>query len=211
MTGAADQGYLQLEREQGTPIVFVDRPPVGLRADAILADNFEASVRATRHLLESGHRRIAHLGDELSIATAVESRRGFLAAMNQAGVAVTALPTYDLASPQEARRAVHELMALPEPPTALFASQNLVTIGAVRALHDLDLQYRVALLGFDDIVLADVVEPPITVMAQDPARIGALAAERVFARLDGDTSAESTTIVPATLVVRGSGEIAPLD
>ncbi|HKH54574.1 MAG TPA: substrate-binding domain-containing protein, partial [Propionibacteriaceae bacterium] len=87
--------------------------------------------------------------------------------------------------------------------------QNLVTIGAIRALHQLGLQSRVAMVGFDDLVLADVLKPGITVIAQDPARLGAIAAERLFARLDGDTGAAQTIIVPSRLITRGSGEISP--
>ena len=79
----ADHGYLQAEREQGTPIVFVDRPPIGLIADAVLTDNYEAAFTATQHLIGNGHRRIAHLGDELAIATARERRRGFADAMQR--------------------------------------------------------------------------------------------------------------------------------
>ena len=60
----ADHSYLEAEREQGTPIVFVDRPPIGVLADAVLTDNFEAASSATQHLIRHGHRRIAHLGDE---------------------------------------------------------------------------------------------------------------------------------------------------
>ena len=65
-----------------------------------------------------------------------------------------------------------------------------------------------ALIGFDDLTLADLVDPGVTVMAQDPSRIGTLAAQRLFARLDGDRSpAQETTWCPARLIVRGSGEI----
>lgn len=207
-TITTDQGYLQHEREQGTPIVFVDRAPVGLVADAVLTDNLEAAIRATEHLLGHGHRRIAHLSDEPRIATARERRRGFATAMNRARTEPS-LPEVGVAGEDAACRAVHELMGLAEPPTALFTSQNLVTVGAIRALHDLGLQQRVALVGFDDFMLADVLQPGITVMAQDPAQIGTLAVTRVFDRLDGDASPETTTIVPATLIVRGSGEIPP--
>ena len=84
-----------------------------------------------------------------------------------------------------------------------------MTIGAIKALHRLGLQHDVALVGFDDLLLADVVEPGVTVMAQDPARIGTVAADQVFARLDGDEGGAQTTIVPATLIIRGSGEIPP--
>jgi LacI family transcriptional regulator len=115
----------------------------------------------------------------------------------------------DLRTQQAADAAVRYLMASPAPPTALFTSQNMITIGAVRALHSLRLQHTVALVGFDDFALADVLEPGITVMAQDPTRIGTIAAERVFARMDGETSPASTTVIPTALLVRGSGEISP--
>ena len=205
-----DHSYLQAEREQGTPMVFVDRPPIGVLADAVLTDNFEAAFSATQHLIRQGHRRMAHLGDELTIATARERRRGFQEALKAGG-----LPSADgqhadnLRSAAEAFAAVQRLMRSPLAPTALFTSQNLVTVGAIRALHQLGLQHRVALVGFDDLILADVLNPGITVIAQDPARIGALAAERLFRRLDGDTSAEQTVIVPSRLITRGSGEIPP--
>src|ERR671912_1769249 len=84
-TITADHGYLQSEREQGMPIVFVDRPPIGLAVDAGLSKKNKAAYEATRHLLGSGHRDVVHLGDELAISTARERRRGFTSAMVEAG------------------------------------------------------------------------------------------------------------------------------
>jgi LacI family transcriptional regulator len=206
----ADHSYLEAEREQGTPIIFVDRPPIGLLADAVLTDNFEAAFSATQHLIRHGHHRMAHLGDELTIATARERRRGFQEALKSAGLpSAESQHTDNLRSAAEAFAAVQRLMRSPRAPTALFTSQNLVTVGAIRALHQLGLQHRVAMVGFDDLILADVLKPGITVIAQDPARIGTIAAERLFRRLDGDTSAEQTIIVPSRLIARGSGEIPP--
>lgn len=205
-----DHGYLQVEREQGTPIVFVDRPPVGLVADAVLTDNFHAAYVATRHLLDRGHTRIAHLGDNPAISTAVERRRGFAAAMTDAGLPPDRYAESDDDGSQDrGLREVHRLMSVQAAPTAFFTSQNLLTIGAIRALHRLGLQHSVALIGLDDISLSDVIDPPVTVVAQDPGAIGTIAAERVFARLDGDRSPEGPRIVPARLIVRGSGEIRP--
>jgi LacI family transcriptional regulator len=206
-----DQGYLQAEREQGTPLVFVDRAPNGLLADAVVTNNYEAAVEATRHLISHGHRHIAHLGDEQATTTARGRRLGFSEAMVAAGLADTSREVDAVRTEQEAYAAVHGLMRLDHPPTALFTSHYLVTLGTLRALHDLQLEQTVALVGFDDIVLADLVRPAITVMAQDPTRLGTLAAERIFARLDGDTSAVQTVVVPAKLIIRGSGEIPPVD
>jgi LacI family transcriptional regulator len=206
-----DQGYLQAEREQGTPLVFVDRPPIGLLADAVITNNYEAAVAATRHLINQGHRNIAHLGDEPAASTARGRLRGFADAMTEAGLVATSRQVNALHSEQEAYAAVHGLMHLDSPPTALFTSHYLVTLGAIRALHDLQLEQRVALIGFGDISLADLVDPAITVMAQNPTQLGTLAADRIFALLDGDTSAVQTVVVPAELIARGSGEIPPSD
>ena len=206
-----DQGYLQAEREQGTPLVFVDRPPIGVLADAVISNNYEAAVEATRHLISYGHRHLAHLGDEPATSTARGRLRGFQDAMTEAGLIDTSRQVNALRSEQEAYAAVHGLIQLDSPPTALFTSHYLITLGAIRALHDLQLEQRIALIGFDDIMLADLVSPGITVMAQDPSQLGTLAAERLFARLDGDTSPVQTVVVAAKLVARGSGEIPPTD
>jgi LacI family transcriptional regulator len=206
-TISSDHGYLQVERDQGTPLVFVDRPPMGLLADAVLTDNRAAATTATEHLLQVGHRRIAHLGDELAISTARERRQGFLSTMERA--AATPVVVDDLRSVEAAEQAVRRLLTLAVPPTALFTSQNMVTLGALRALHGLGLQHTVALVGLDDLQLAELLQPGVTVLAQDPTRIGTLAAEQLFRRLDGDRGPERTAIVPTTLLVRGSGEIPP--
>ena len=98
-------------------------------------------------------------------------------------------------------------MEQPDPPTALFSSQNLITIGVVRALVDLGLHGTTALEGFDDVLLAEAVRPGLTVLAQDPVGLGRAGAERLFARLDGDESPTSETVLPVRLIERGSGEI----
>ena len=99
-----------------------------------------------------------------------------------------------------------DLLAAPWAPTALFTAQNNVTVGAVRGIHERGIQHRVALVGFDDIPLADVLSPGISVIAQDPSAIGRLAAGVAFRRLAGDRSPPETVVVPTHLRVRGSGE-----
>ena len=84
-----------------------------------------------------------------------------------------------------------------------------MTIGAVRALRRLGCEQTVGLVGFDDFLLADLLSPGITVVAQDVAAIGRTAAERLFARIDGDTSPPQVRLVPTALIRRGSGEIPP--
>jgi LacI family transcriptional regulator len=205
-----DHSYLITERKAGTAIVFVDRPPAFLDADTVLTDNAVGVRRGIRHLLSQGHRRIGYLGDLHTIDTAAERHRGYVEELTEQRVEVDErLVRLDLRGIEKAEAATLELLRAPHPPTALFTGQNLVTIGAFRALRELGLHKKIALIGFDDILLADLLEPGITVIAQDPAAIGRTAAELMFRRVDGDRSATEHKVVATHLIVRGSGEIRP--
>ena len=174
------------------------------------SDNIGGSVTAVEHLVAHGHRRIAFLGDLLSISTAGQRLDGYMQALTGAGIETdAALIRTGLRNPAAAARAVEELLALTDPPTALFTAQNLLTIGGIRALRAVGCERRIALIGFDDVALADVVDPAISVVAQDPQAIGRAAAELLFRRLDGDTSPPTHHILPVRLIARGSGELPP--
>jgi LacI family transcriptional regulator len=205
-----DHSYLLSERQAGTAIVFVDRPPAFLDADTVLTDNDLGVRRGIRHLIGHGHRRIGYIGDLLSISTAVMRYQGYLDELAAADIAVDeSIVRLDCRGIASAETAAIELLSSKRPPTALFTGQNLITIGGFRALRKLGLHNRVALIGFDDFLLADLLEPAITVIAQDPAAIGRAAAEVLFRRLDGDHAPSAHHIVPSRLITRGSGEIRP--
>ena len=207
---AADQSYLIADRRAGMALVFVDRPPNHLDADAVVAANRSGATDGVRHLLAGGHRRIGFLGDLSTITTAAERYAGYVDAIERAGLPVDdTIVRRDLRAGDEARAAVEELLGLPAPPTAIFAAQNVLGIGAFAALRSARRQFDVALVGFDDFPLADLLDPGVTVVAQDPTAIGRLAAETLFRRLDGDRSPSTVQVVPTRLIVRGSGEISP--
>ena len=206
----SDHRYLEAEVLPGTPVVFVDRPPVGYAADCVMTDNREGSSRAVKHLARHGHERIAFLGDLRTIATARQRYDGYVGALTVAGLSIPhEYVAHDLHDEPTAEAAVERMMSLSEPPTALFTAQNNITVGAIRVLQRLELEHSVALVGFDDFPLASLLRPAVTVVAQDPAAIGREAAEILFARLAGDTSPTATRIVPTMLIQRGSGEIRP--
>jgi LacI family transcriptional regulator len=205
-----DHSYLLAERRAGTAIVFVDRPPAFFDADTVLTDNAAGVRRGVRHLIAHGHQRIGYLGDMHTIATAAERHRGYVEELASQKVELDErLVRLDLRGIEKSEAAVTELLRLSHPPTALFTGQNLITIGAFRALRRLGLHRQVALIGFDDILLADLLEPGITVIAQDPAAIGRAAAQVLFRRLDGDRAPSEHQIVLTKLITRGSGEITP--
>jgi LacI family transcriptional regulator, galactose operon repressor len=209
MPVAPDHRYIVPEQWAGTAFVFVDREPSPLLADAVVSDNREGARRAAAHLLATGCRTIAYFGDGLVLPTAGQRFLGFQDALRAAGLdpgAVTA--RHGLRTAQLARETALEVLAGARP-DAVFTGQNLVTLGVVQALHALGMQHRVPLVGFDDVPLADLLLPGLTVMAQDPVAVGTLAARRLFARIDGDDSPPGVYTVATTLVVRGSGELVP--
>lgn len=203
-----DQSYLAVQVEHGAPVVCVDREPSGIDTDSIVTSNADGARDAVRHLTAHGHRRIAFLGDLERIQTARLRRDGYLAGLHDAGITpdpeLVVLGLHDEAS---ATAVVRRLLTRDDAPTAIFSGQNLLTLGTIRALQQLGRAHDVALVGFDDVEAGDLVDPRVTVVAQDADRIGQLAAERVFARLDGDAGPSRQLVVPTRLVVRGSGEI----
>jgi len=209
-SAVADNSYLLRERAAGVALAFVDRPPNFVDADAVVSDNAGGARAAVEHLIARGHRRIGFLGDRPEVFTAAERLRGYRETLAHHGL------TEDLDMVRHPRfRGVDAyettcaLFGGRNPPTALFASQNLISIGAVRALHALGLQHDVAMVSFDDIPLADAVEPALTVVAQDPHALGRSAAELVFSRLDGYDGPSRRIVIPTELIERGSGELTP--
>jgi LacI family transcriptional regulator len=178
-----DHRYLEPEIRAGVATVFVDRPAGRIDADVVLSDNFGGARDGVAHLIAHGHRRIGFIGDMPRIHTA----------------AVT--------DPERVRRAAEEMLSGPEPVTAVFTGNNRVTVTVIRVLAE--QPHPVALVGFDDIELADLLQPGVTVVAQDAAALGRTAAERLFRQLDGTFLTPERIELPTRLVMRGSGELPP--
>ncbi|MEU6945642.1 LacI family DNA-binding transcriptional regulator [Streptomyces sp. NPDC046316] len=201
-----DHRYLEPEIKAGVATVFVDRPAGRIDADVVLSDSFGGSRDGVAHLIAHGHRRIGFIGDQPRIHTATERLRGYRAAMEDAGLDVDpSWVSLGPTAPDRVREAVTAMVSGPEPVTALFAGNNRVTVTAVRTLAG--RPDRVALVGFDDIELADLLG--ITVIAQDAAALGRTAAERLFRRLDGFDDEPAHVVLDTRLIPRGSGEIPP--
>lgn len=205
-----DQSYLVRDHEAGTALVFVDRPPRLLEADTVVSDNAGGVREAARALLDGGHRRIGYLGDRRRIFTAVERLRGYREALAERGVPEEpALVHMDRDGTDAAHSAVLAMLGAHDPPTGIVSGQNLLSMGAVNALREHGLQHTVALIGFDDLPLAAALEPPLSVVAQDPEAIGRRAAELLFTRIDGHDGPPRRVTVSTTFLRRGSGEIPP--
>lgn len=200
-----DHRYLLREIELGTKVVFIDRPPGRIRGDLIVLDNVNGARQAVEHLIRQGHRRIAMVGDRPDINTQVERFQGYREALAEHRLKLDETLVREGAHDvPQAQAAVTSLLAMRKPPTAIFTANNLITLGALRAMRA--GERRLALVGFDDFELADMLPVPITVVRSDAAEIGRQAAELLFARLAGDARPPQKIVLPTELVIRGSGE-----
>jgi LacI family transcriptional regulator len=200
-----DHRYLEASGLAGRA-VFLDRPPVRLRADTVLVDNAAGARRAVEHLLAAGHRRVAFVGDDDRLFTARERLKGYRAALAEAGLTVAPeLVAVANSTLEAAAAAVRRVLELPRSrrPTAVVTGNNRCTVGALHALNG--RRDAIALVGFDDFELADLIG--VTVIRTDPAQIGRLGAELAFSRMDGDTRRPQRVVLGAELICRGSGEI----
>lgn len=206
-----DQSYLESELRSGWPIVVVDREARGVDIDTVLTDNREASSRAVAHLSAHGHTRIAFIGGQEHLTTEHLRYAGYVDALTNAGIEIKPwLVRHGAADADQATRIAGELLdaaSAPSAPSAIFSAQNLITMGSVRALRARSLQQRVALVGFDDFAMADLVDPAVTVMAQDARAMGRKAAELLFARMESFDEPCERHVLASHLVQRGSGEI----
>jgi LacI family transcriptional regulator len=186
--------------------VFLDRPPVRLKADTVLVDNAAGAQRAVEHLLSAGHRRIAFVGDDDRLFTARERLKGYRKALADAELELDPeLVTVANSTSEAAAAEVSRILALPRSrrPTAILGGNNRCTIGALHAFDG--RRGQVALIGFDDFELADMLG--VTVVRTDPYEIGRLGAELALRRMDGDERRPQRVVLDAELVRRGSGEI----
>ena len=170
--GDKSKPVLQQVRAKGVPFVLIDVKVSGIEADLVVGDNTRGAFVLTEHLVKLGHERIALVSGRRDISTIADRERGYKEALKHHNINVNAtylVPT-DF-SAQEGYEAVKALLALPQPPTALVISTNILAIGAIDAVRAAGLRVPddVALVCFEDIELASALQPFLTVMAQ-PAR-----------------------------------------
>jgi LacI family transcriptional regulator len=201
---------LLLEQRNGTAVVFLDRAPAYSGVDAVVSDNRRGAARGVAHLIRHGHRKIGFVGDDRAIWTAEERYQGYLDALAAHDLPVDLrIVQRDSEHGEGRRKAVAAMVSTDDPPTALFTGQNLITMDAIRALRADGREHDVAMVGFDDFQLADLLEPGVTVIAQDLTSMGHRAAELVFERIGDDDRPFQLEIIPTRLITRGSGEIQP--
>lgn len=194
---------------RGIPIVFVDRPPVGIVADSVVFDNRMGGRMAAEHLRAAGHTRIAFIGDYSWLPTFRRRLEGLSEVLPAAGdqAGWRDLQRSDAHDADSARRKTEELLALPEPPTAIIAGNNRVLLGVLEHLAGIAGGDRPAVVGFDDVEWARVMG--ITVVTGDTEAMGRRAAELAIARLADRTRPPENVELPMRLIARASSKRRP--
>jgi LacI family transcriptional regulator, galactose operon repressor len=176
---------LRYARQVQIPVVLIDRF-VDAPADQIAVENVEPTAALVDHLVEVGHRAIAMVAGRAGLSTTVERVQGFELGLRRNGLQPA--PEYIVggdSSEEGATDAVHSLLKLPVPPTALVVANNRMTIGAMRAFRaaGLSVPGDIALVAFDDFEWSDLFHPRLTAIAQPALAIGERAVDLALSRL----------------------------
>ena len=189
------------------PVVMIDRDVPNVVVDAVLTDHQLGGYLATRHLLELGHTRIACIAGPSSITPSAERIIGYRNALEQAGLA------YDgslvIRGDYHARSGfeiTHTILQMKPRPTAIFAMNDLMALGALRAAAEAgcSIPGDLAIVGYDDLELAHFTNPPLTTIAQPKKEIGTQAVRLLIDRMSQKSRPPSRLVLPPELIVRRS-------
>ncbi|MFE5038048.1 LacI family DNA-binding transcriptional regulator [Streptomyces sp. NPDC056683] len=201
-----NHAYLQPELDAGMPLVAMDRPMSGVSVDCVMSDNASGIGIAFHHLHRHGHRRIAYIGDSERVFSGRERAAAFRAALRAHGEGVEGLVHPGEITAERVAAALETALRGPQPATALVTGNMDTTLTVLRQLGP-RAAARLALVGFDEVPLADLLQPALTVVAQQTAEIGRTAVELLRARMADPARPVQTVVVPVALKVRGSGEL----
>jgi len=196
-----------ISRYPSLPIVMMDWAPFGAANDVIQDNALIGGGMATEYLISQGYQRIACITGPLDKTTAVQRLDGYRQAMQQAGLPV--LPGYEVSGDFEFASglpAMEQLLALPQRPEAVFASNDAMAVGVYQALYKEGLRVPddIAVIGYDDIQLAQYMTPPLTTIHQPKDSLGELAIDALLHRLKEPEAEPQVLVLTPELVVRGS-------
>jgi LacI family transcriptional regulator len=192
---------------ESSPIICVDRCPADWRGDAVLVDNHTGAFNAGRYLMKMGHKRIAVIAGPTQLTTAIERLNGFSKALLQGGLKLQPeciqVGGFDRNS---GHRCAIRLLEMVPRPTAIFASNDLIALGALLAVKELGLRcpQDVSIVGFDNLEFSMFTDPPLTSISQSGYQLGATAARLIIERIRGQTGQPQRVLLDTELKIRNS-------
>lgn len=194
-------------QRSGTGVVCVDRLPRNWAGDSVTANNEEGSLEATRHLIQMGHKKLAMIAGPQHLTNAKDRLNGFKRAIREAKIRVS--PEYIQETTFDKQGGYIKtllLLRLIPRPTAIFAGNDMIALGALRAIREAGLRCPedISLFGFDDLDLAEVTHPALSSVSQSGYQLGTTAAHILIQRLHGDKSPSKHIILKTSLSLRDS-------
>jgi LacI family transcriptional regulator len=194
-------------RDNGVPVVTVDRRLIDPAIDRVLIDNAGGAAAAVEHLWQSGFRRIGCVSGPIEVSTGEDRLAGYRAGLAAHGITVDQdLIRYGDFHEESGLIAMQQLLRLPRPPDAVFVANNLMTLGALEAIADAGLVVPrdIAIVGFDDMSWAPLLRPPLTTVGQPTYDVGAETARMLLSRISGHTGDGREVVLSTTLHIRAS-------
>jgi LacI family transcriptional regulator len=202
--------HLKLLEQYGIPFVLIDREVPGVTADTILGDSKEGARKLTDHLLQYGHQRIAMINGHLETSTARCRLEGYKETLLLNGIEWDEQLVMEMGYNQtNAEEYVGKLLSLREPPTAIFAGNNLIALAVIRALRHKGCRVPedMSVVCFDDLEADYVIDPFLTIASQPAYDFGAVGMQTLIDRIQGNREQSRKIILPSKLIVRGSSSL----
>lgn len=195
--------------EQGIPVVTIDRRLTATRVDSVSVNNHHAAREAAQHLIGQGCRRVGLVAGPVQTTTGASRLAGYRAALRAAGRRLDpSLVGYADFRTEGGYAATQQLLEQRRPPDGLLFSNNLMTVGGLRAIAEagLAIPMDIAVVGFDDASWATALSPPLTVVAQPTYHIGQTAAKLLLRRVNGEKFPPRHVVLKAELIERASSQ-----
>ena len=199
-------------QQRGMPVVVVDRELPAAHVDSVVTDNAGGGWSATRHLIDLGHRRIGYIAGPSDLTLSEYRFTGYRKALKEAGIAVDeSLVVRGAFDFESGYRAARQLLTHSQRPTAIFACNDLMAIGAICAAVELGLRVPedLSVIGYDDVPLASYSNPPLTTIAQPIYDLGVVAASMLLERLHDPVRPARRIVLDVELQIRRSTAASP--
>jgi len=204
--------HIRALQEDRVPLVVVDRTIPDVSVDEVLTDNIHGGEMVTSHLIDLGHRRIGCITGPSDVTPSADRVAGYQKALRDADIpideSIILRGDFQYSS---GHQVAHELLGMDDPPTAVFACNDLMAVGVISAARELGLRVPedLSVAGFDDVPLASFTNPPLTTIAQPKYEMGALATRLLLERMQDHDNSPRHELLSTRLVIRQS--TAPVD
>ncbi len=206
-TGVRNEALLKELIEQHMPVALIAREQSTLAASSVVVDDYAGGYSAAAYLAEGGHKRIAVLAESLTVSSSKERIRGYRQALGEAGIRYDSSLIYvsDFSVQGGKQMALQALAAHPRP-SAIFACNDILAIGAMQAARELGIRIpqELSVVGFDNTILASMTDPPMSTVAQPIQQMGHQVVDLITQEINQEKKAKQRVVLLPELIVRGS-------